>query len=51
MSENEDSTTVPYQQMLQAESRGERIRILRRVVVEEMRRLEAKKSLRDLFLD
>ena len=43
MSENEDTTTVPYQQIIQAENRGERIRILRRVVVEEKRRLEAKK--------
>lgn len=49
MSENEDTTTVPYQQIIQAENRGERIRILRRVVVEEKRRLEAKKSLRALF--
>jgi len=49
MAEKMPTTTLPYQQLLQTAERGERVRILRRVVVEEKRRLVAKKSLRSLF--
>lgn len=49
MAEKMPTTTLPYQQLLQTPERGERVRILRRIVVEEKRRLVAKKSLRSLF--
>eukprot|EP00613_Pedinella_sp_CCMP2098_P020657 CAMPEP_0171682484 /NCGR_PEP_ID=MMETSP0991-20121206/557_1 /TAXON_ID=483369 /ORGANISM="non described non described, Strain CCMP2098" /LENGTH=438 /DNA_ID=CAMNT_0012269703 /DNA_START=56 /DNA_END=1372 /DNA_ORIENTATION=- len=49
MGEKLEATTVPYQQMLQEPSRGERVRVLRRVVLEEKLRLAAKQSLRNLF--
>lgn len=49
MEEKMPTTTLPYQQLLQTPARGERVRILRRIVVEEKRRLAAKASLRSLF--
>lgn len=49
LAERAPTLTVPYQQLMQSTSRGERVRILRRVVLDEKRRLEAKQSLKALF--
>ena len=43
-----EATQVAFQQLLQTGSRGERVRLLRRVVEKERSNLQTKKNLRDL---
>lgn len=49
MAEMADLTTVPFQRMLQTNSRQERVRILYKLILDEKRRLEAIVSLKALF--
>jgi len=44
-----DTTTVPFQEMLQTNSRKERLQILYKLILEEKRRLEARNALKSLF--